>query len=182
MNRRSWVLAGAGVAAAVVGAASRLGRGGPLPNAEAAASKAATDPSNTFLWNASFALPEGGTLVMASLRGQPLVLNFWATWCPPCVKEMPEIDRFAGPFQARGGKVLGLAVDNPTAVKTFLGRTPVHYLIGLAGADGTEFSRKLGNDGGALPFTAVIDRRGQVVQRRLGTSSFDELAVWTKGL
>ncbi len=142
----------------------------------------ATDTPNAFLWQDSFPRPEGGTLAMASLLGQPLVLNFWATWCPPCIKEMPEIDGFARHFAAQGGKVAGLAVDNEKAVREFLARAPVRYAIGVAGYAGTELSRKLGNASGALPFTAVFDRRGAVVQRRLGTTSFDELVRWTQPL
>ncbi|MDE2565545.1 MAG: TlpA family protein disulfide reductase, partial [Burkholderiales bacterium] len=121
-------------------------------------------------------------VTLRDFRGKVVVLNFWATWCPPCVKEMPEIDRFAGPFQAAGGSVVGLAVDNPAAVRSFLARTPVHYAIGLAGFEGTDLSRKLGNVDGALPFTVVVDRAGRVAHRRLGASSYDELVAWTKGL
>jgi thiol-disulfide isomerase/thioredoxin len=119
---------------------------------------------------------------MASLRGQPLVLNFWATWCPPCVKEMPELDRFARQFAQRGGRVVGLAVDNPKAVRDFLQRAPVSYAIALAGFDGTELSRQLGNSTGALPFTAVFARSGVLVQRKLGVTADDELQGWTRGL
>jgi thiol-disulfide isomerase/thioredoxin len=119
---------------------------------------------------------------MAGLRGQPLVLNFWATWCPPCVKEMPELDRFAKQFAARGGRVVGLAVDNPKAVREFLQRAPVSYAIALAGFDGTDLSRKLGNTTGALPFTAVFARSGALVQRKLGETGYDELQSWTKAL
>ncbi len=119
---------------------------------------------------------------MASLRGTPLVLNFWATWCAPCVKEMPELDRFARQFATRGGKVLGLAVDNPTSVRQFLARTPVSYTIGLAGFDGTDLSRRLGNADGSLPFTAVFNRQGAVMQRKLGTTKVDELNRWVAAL
>jgi thiol-disulfide isomerase/thioredoxin len=110
------------------------------------------------------------------------VLNFWATWCPPCVKEMPELDRFAKGFSARGGRVVGLAVDNPKAVREFLHRAPVSYAIALAGFDGTDLSRKLGNTTGALPFTAVFARSGALVQRKLGETGYDELQSWTQGL
>ena len=175
MNRRHWLLAGAGAAAAVGGVAWRLhqerGDAGPAPDEAALA-----------FWRMNFTKPDGQLLVVASLRGQPLVLNFWGTWCPPCVKEMPELDRFASAFARRGGRVLGLAVDNPTAVRQFLDRTPVGYTIGLAGFDGSDLSRQLGNTAGGMPFTAVFNRQGAVVQRKLGTTSVEELESWTRSL
>lgn len=178
MKRRSWLFIGAGVAAAVAGAAWRLHReggatagGGPMPDAGALA-----------FWQMSFTQPDQTVIAMASLRGQPLVLNFWGTWCPPCIKEMPELDRFARSFAQRGGRVLGLAVDNPTAVREFLARSPVGYTIGLAGFDGTDLSRQLGNTAGGMPYTAIFNRQGAVVQRKLGITSAAELEGWTKDL
>jgi thiol-disulfide isomerase/thioredoxin len=175
MNRRSWLLVGAGAAAAVGGAAWRLreerSAAGPAPDAGALA-----------FWQMNFTQPDGQVLAMASLRGKPLVLNFWGTWCPPCVKEMPELDRFARSFAPRGGRVLGLAVDNPTAVRQFLERAPVSYTIGLAGFDGTDLSRQLGNSAGGMPYTAVFNRQGAVVQRKLGITSAEELERWTQNL
>jgi len=174
VNRRTLLMVGAGAAAAAAGIGWQMWRapagGAPLTEAELA------------FWQASFPQPDGQMLAMAPLRGQPLVLNFWATWCPPCVKEMPELDRFAKAFAARGGRVVGLAVDNPTAVRQYLAKAPVGYAIGLAGFDGTELSRQLGNGTGALPFTAVFDRQGAVVQRKLGETSFDELNGWAQKL
>jgi thiol-disulfide isomerase/thioredoxin len=140
------------------------------------------DENTLAFWQAAFTKPDGGELAMRSMFGQPVVLNFWATWCPPCVKEMPELDRFAKAFAGQGGHVVGLAVDNPTAVRQFLAKTPVGYAIGLAGFDGTELSRKLGNSTGALPFTAMFDRQGRIVQRKLGETTHDELLGWAKAL
>ncbi len=176
MNRRNWILAGTGVAAAAAGVAWQLIRSPRSPT------PAVLGEATTAFWQSSFIQPDGQTLALASLRGQPLVLNFWATWCPPCVKEMPELDRFAKQFATRGGRVLGLAVDNPKAVREFLQRAPVSYTIALAGFDGTDLSRKLGNSTGALPFTAVFARSGAVVQRKLGTTDVPELEGWTRGL
>jgi len=176
MKRRTLLMASAGAAAAGAGVGWQLWRppasaaGAPLAEAELA------------FWQSSFTQPDGQTLALAALRGQPLVLNFWATWCPPCIKEMPELDRFAKVFAARGGRVIGLAVDNPTAVRQFLTKAPVGYSIGLAGFDGTELSRRLGNSTGALPFTALFDRRGAVVQRKLGEIGYDELNTWAQTL
>lgn len=172
MNRRLW-LAGAGAAAAGAGLGWQRWR---TPDA------AVLDEATSAFWQSSFTLAQGGELVLATLRGQPLVLNFWAAWCPPCVKEMPELDRFARAFAARGGRVVGLAVDNPTAVRQFLAKAPVSYAIALAGFEGTDLSRKLGNSTGALPFTAVFERSGRIVQTKLGETSHDELISWTNQL
>jgi thiol-disulfide isomerase/thioredoxin len=175
MNRREWGLVGAGAAAAVAGLAWQIwrGTGGLAP---------AGDEAPASLWAGRFERPEGGALEMATLRGAPLVLNFWATWCPPCVREMPEIDRFARQFAARGVRVVGLAVDHPGAVRAHLARAPVSYTIALAGFEGAELSRSLGNASGSLPFTAVFDRQGRMVGRRLGQTSFAELSGWVQPL
>ena len=180
MKRRALMLGTVGVVAAGAGVGWNLWRTkAPAP---AGAGLAVLDAPTQAFWQASFTQPDGAVLAMAALRGQPLVLNFWATWCPPCVKEMPELDRFAKAFAARGGRVVGLAVDNPTAVRQFLGKAPVGYTIALAGFEGTDLSRQLGNSKGALPFTAVFDRSGQIVQRKLGETTFDELNGWVKTL
>jgi thiol-disulfide isomerase/thioredoxin len=85
----------------------------------------------------------------------PLVLNFWATWCPPCIKEMPALDRFREPCGTRW-EVVGLAVDGPTPVREFLQRVPVSFPIGLAGFGGADLGKRLGNQTGGLPFTVVL--------------------------
>jgi thiol-disulfide isomerase/thioredoxin len=177
MNRRNLIVGAAGVLAAGAGLAWQLSR-----SSKPAPGSAADGAPNEFVWGARFARPEGGELVMASLRGRPLVLNFWATWCPPCVKEMPEIDRFSKAFATRGGLVIGLAVDNLAAVRQFLAHAPVSYGIGVVGGDGVELSRRLGNAGGALPFTAVFDRQGRVAERRVGSTNPSELERWTQAL
>jgi thiol-disulfide isomerase/thioredoxin len=170
-RRQTLMLGAAGTAAAAAGLGWQLRRRPPP-----------LDDASTALWQSHFDQPDGQPLALAALRGQVLVLNFWATWCPPCVKEMPELDRFARRFGERGVRVLGLAIDSPTPVREFLRRAPVGYTIGLAGFDGTDLSRKLGNDKGALPFTAVFDRSGALVQRKLGETSFTELEAWVQPL
>ncbi len=132
------------------------------------------------LWAMRFPQPGGGELVMAALRGRPLLLNFWATWCPPCVKEMPEIDRFQRDHP--GVRVLGLALDNAAPVQSFLVKTPVSYAIALAGFGGSQLSRELGNTAGALPFTVLFGADGRVARRKLGETSYAELVTWAKAL
>jgi thiol-disulfide isomerase/thioredoxin len=130
------------------------------------------------LWSMDFQTPQGGTLEMASLRGRPLLLNFWATWCPPCVEEMPLLDAFFRQHAPNGWQVLGLAIDQPSAVRTFLARLPVSFPIGLAGLEGTGLSKSLGNLAGGLPFTVVFGADGAVRQRRMGRVSEADLKQW----
>lgn len=142
--------------------------------------KAMDDAAVQALWNMNFQTPQGATLAFSSLRGRPVLLNFWATWCPPCVEEMPLLDSFFRQQAANGWQVVGLAIDQPSAVRTFLTRTPVTFPIGLAGLEGTELGKSLGNQSGGLPFTVVFDREGEVRARRMGRVSEDDLAAWAE--
>ena len=132
--QRRWLLGGAAVAAAAAGAGVAWWRqDAGTPQGASAAAKQPSAASLDALWALRLARPEGGELVMATLRGKPLVLNFWATWCPPCVREMPELDRFHRAYSSKGWEVVGLAIDGPTPVRQFLAKAPVRFAIGLAG-------------------------------------------------
>ncbi|HSV34620.1 MAG TPA: TlpA disulfide reductase family protein [Ramlibacter sp.] len=126
----------------------------------------------------SFATPAGASLTMQSLRGKPLLLNFWATWCPPCVEELPLLDAFFRENSAKSWQVLGLAIDQPSSVRKFLQQTPVTFPVGMAGMGGTELAKALGNLSGGLPFTVVIGADGRVLQRRMGRVTAADLAQW----
>jgi peroxiredoxin len=175
MNRRNWLLGTIVAAPAAAGVAWQL-------HQEARAADAAADPATAALWRLRLPRPDGSELALSSLRGSPLVLNFWATWCAPCIEEMPDLDRFHRDHQSRGWKMLGLAIDNAAAVREFLARHSVSYPVAIAGFEGTDLSRQFGNAQGSLPFTAVLDRRGAVAQRRLGRTHLSDLQAWAKAL
>jgi thiol-disulfide isomerase/thioredoxin len=177
MTRRAILFGAAGVAAAALGVGSALWRG----RSAAPADGGPVDTGPADVWGSRFGTPDGGELVLADFRGRPLLLNFWATWCPPCVKEMPLLDQFHRKHQAAGWQVVGLAVDSPTPVRQFLARVPVGFAIGLAGFDGSDLSRRLGNESGALPFTVVFGPDGRVLHRKLGEVTAEELEGWAAG-
>ena len=139
-----------------------------------ASESAVTTPVPDF-WALQWTTPDGAPLPMQSFQGRPLLVNFWATWCPPCVEELPLINAFYQENKGKGWQVLGLAVDKPALVKTFLTKTPLAFPVGMAGLGGTDLSRKLGNLAGGLPFTVALDSAGGIIQRKMGQVSADDL-------
>jgi thiol-disulfide isomerase/thioredoxin len=172
MNRRLVVLAGAGLAAAAIGAGTAW-RQARRDGEDAGAPEVSID-----LWGLEFQSLEGAPVRMSDWRGRPLLLNFWATWCGPCVVEMPLLDRFAREQPPTGWRVLALAVDQPDPVRRFIAERTLTLPVAIAGAIGLDLSRHLGNSGGGLPFTAAFDSTGAAVQRRLGVVSAALLAGW----
>lgn len=138
----------------------------------------AVDGAEAAFWASTWQGLDGQPLAMAGFRGQPLLLNFWATWCPPCVEELPLLNRFYAEQRARGWQVLGLAVDQVPAVQRFLARMPLDFPNVVAGLGGSDLGRQLGNASGGLPFTVVFDRQGRVAQRKLGQVKPADLDTW----
>jgi peroxiredoxin len=137
-------------------------------------------PSAGWLFELSYPQPDGKPLHLSQARGQLTVVNFWATWCPPCVEEMPELSRIHSEMSSSDVKVIGLAVDSPSQVKNFLHDTPVSYPVTIVGAAGSEMAKKLGASVDALPYTVMIDAQGRVTHQKLGRIKEDELRKWIK--
>lgn len=167
--RRRWLLG------AVAGAAT-LGGLGLAWRSQKTQTRTAT--AKSALWSLVFATPGGGELLMESLRGKPLLLNFWATWCPPCIEELPLLSRFYQENSAKGWQILGLAVDQLDSVKRYLAQTPVTFPVAMAGLPGIEISRSLGNLSGGLPFTVVLGSDGLVAHRKMGKVTPEDLRAW----
>jgi thiol-disulfide isomerase/thioredoxin len=172
VKRRTLVVGGVAAVGAVAGVSAALWR-------SRVGSAAIADAAPVDLWSLSFAGVDGVPMPMARLRGRALLLNFWATWCAPCASEMPLLDAFARTASGRGWNVLALAVDSADPVRRFLAERALSLPVALAGADGLDLSRRLGNNVGALPFTVAFDAGGKALQRHLGALDSRWLESWT---
>lgn len=167
---RRGLLIGAGLGAAALGSGVAWWTLGRSP-------AGAIAPVDGF-WSLHWDRPGGGTVRMVSFIGRPVVINFWATWCPPCVEELPLLNRFYQQQKSKGWQVLALAIDKPASVDKFLKVLPLDFTVALAGLSGTELARSLGNLTGGLPFTVVLGSDGRVAQRKMGRVFEEDLQVW----
>src|SRR5205085_9120724 len=106
---------------------------------------------------------EGGPLETKELAGKVVLVNFWATWCVPCIGEIPSFNKLHREFSTKGLAVLGVSMDEDGAalVPPFLKKHPMDYTVAL----GSEAVSKQYNLGDFLPVTLVFDRSGKQVQR-----------------
>ncbi len=170
-NRRAWMIGGLGVAAGLAGALVAWRKFEP---------HAVMDEAVVNFWAQSFERPEGGTLQMQEFQGKPLLINFWATWCPPCIEELPLIDAFFNQNKSKSLQVIGLAVDQPSMVRRYLTQKPLSFPVGLAGLNGTELGRTLGNAQSVLPFSAIFDAKGRLLAQKAGKLDQADLDAWLK--
>ena len=111
----------------------------------------------------------GERQAMAQWKGNVLVVNFWATWCPPCLKEIPEFIRMQAALRDRRVQFVGIAIDDPHKVADFAAKMGINYPVLMAETEGISLARAAGNRLGGLPFTVVIDRQGKTARIELGT-------------
>ena len=107
------------------------------------------------------------------------IINFWATWCAPCIEEMPMLSDFHETNKNAGITVVGVAIDTKTNVIRFLEKNEITHEIFIAGAKGTDMIEKTGlNPKNILPFTILVDKRLEVIEKKVGKITKDELLYW----
>lgn len=120
------------------------------------------------LFSQVFSDRQGQPQGLAQWRGKLLLVNFWATWCAPCVQEMPELSALQTQLGNGRLQIIGIGIDTPSAINEFVTKLPVSYPIYVGGMSATDLSRQLGDTVGGLPFTVLIDASGHIVQRYRG--------------
>jgi thiol-disulfide isomerase/thioredoxin len=161
---------------ALVGAAA-LAAGSAMWLASKPAGPPTSPPSvsPSALFAATFADTRGNPGSLGRFQGKVLVLNFWATWCGPCRDEMPAFNRLQARWAGRGVQFVGLSNEEGAKVERFGRELAIGYPLWVGGDEVGDFSRRLGNRLGVLPFTVLIDRHGNVAEAKVGPYSEAQL-------
>lgn len=173
MNRRTASLGLAAGAAAVAAAAFGWRVFGQRQGAPAlpAPAPGAVD----YFFSLNFDDADGTRRALSSWRGKTLVVNFWATWCGPCVEEMPRLQALADQFKSANVAVLGIGVDEPDNVRQFRRQHAIRFDLLVAGFEGMELAQRLGNPQPVLPYTALIGADGRILGQFSGQIDEAEL-------
>ena len=172
MQKRHALFATVGLLAACAGAGVAWWRLQPSPQARKEPEQWAA------LWLVPLQTRDGRTIPLADFKGQKILVNFWATWCPPCVEEMPLLDRFYRENSKKGWQVVGIATDQAVSVARFIEQKDIQFPNSVSGAQGVELSRALGNQAGGLPYTVVIGGDGQILAQKSGKVQPEDLQRW----
>jgi thiol-disulfide isomerase/thioredoxin len=119
--------------------------------------------------------PQGTSHPLIEWKGKALVINFWATWCAPCVQEMPELSALQTELASKNIQIIGIGIDSASNILEFSSKYKINYPLYVAGMSGTDLSRRFGNQAGGLPFTVLIGPDGQVKKTYLGRLKLEEL-------
>jgi len=130
-------------------------------------SPAVNAPANILL-DARFSTLDGKEVALKTWRNKVIVLNFWATWCPPCREEMPELSKMQDQYKNQNLVIIGLSTDDLETTKTFIQSNPVSYPLLAGDMQAMNFAESLGNNQGVLPYTVVIDEKGHIVKSFFG--------------
>ncbi len=103
---------------------------------------------------------EGATRTLSDWKGKVILLNFWATWCPPCKYEIPEFMEYQAEYEESGFQIIGIGIDDPQRIKTYYDEMGINYPVLIA--TDPEMMSHWGNRAQVLPYSVVIDRQGEI--------------------
>jgi thiol-disulfide isomerase/thioredoxin len=167
LNRRQWI---------IITAVSLLALlAGVVSSQWISKAGLASDPSIKAFFANSWQTPDGKPANSDNWRNKVLIVNFWASWCPPCVEEMPALSKIAQEYADKNVLIVGIGIDSPSNIRDFLEKTPVSYPIVIGGLEGSNLSKQMGNTQGALPYTVIINPQGKSIYTKLGKINEDEL-------
>jgi len=131
-----------------------------------------------------FSLPDelGKSHSISEWKGKIIIINFWATWCPPCLKEIPDFIALQKELSNKEVQFIGIAVEDQQTVKDYLKTININYPILIGGEQAIVLSHKLGNIINAVPFTIIINQQGQIIHRQPGELSREKIIDVVKPL
>jgi len=181
MKRRTIIFGGAGLVAITTTAWfawQSTSRRAPAANRAVGLPGSAqrkAEPNPRALYEATLPDLTGSPVALKQLLGRPVVANFWATWCAPCVEEMPHLDALSKSLP--NIQFVGIGIDTASNISHFVTKIPVSYPLYVAGHAGIALVRELGNAAGGLPFTVLLDAEGHIFDTILGQVSPEDLAT-----
>ncbi len=184
MNSRLWIIV-------VVAGALGLGAGAAvrhwLPSPENPTAEATAEPGGASAGQEEepdvidsrrpdFSLPDraGDTRSIGDFGDRVVLLNFWATWCPPCLEEIPALDGLHRDLGDQGLSVVGVALEDAEPVRAFAEEHEVGYPLLVGGREAFDIAAEYGNARGTLPYSVVIDRSGTIRATHQGALTRDE--------
>lgn len=135
----------------------------------------ATDVNAEQIYAASFVDLAGQKQSLGNWRGKILIVNFWATWCPPCRQEIPDFVEVYNANRDKDVVFVGIALDEPKLVADFAKEFGITYPMLMGGEAGYDFATQLGNSSGGIPYSVILNRQGQVVYVASGAMRRAEL-------
>ena len=155
---------------------SMLSASAPKPPSGVAIAK----PGQTIPTMTLSALDGHPVALPAAYAGRRVLINVWASWCGPCIQEMPELQRFSAKQAVNGMQVVGIALDDAAAVRAFLQRVPVSYPILLDAPGPADAGVRLGNPKGVLPYSILVSADGHLLKQRLGPFADGQIEAWVR--
>ena len=118
---------------------------------------------------------DGGQVKLSDFKGRPVLVNFWATWCPPCKEEMPEFSRLNIKYASNSVQFVGISIDSVDKVSAFRKENEISYPLLISNLETLDLSSDLGNRAKALPFTVILRGDGSPQQVKLGKFATPDL-------